>query len=81
LQRDLDDLGFSKLSREALYQRFVGRMYAVRSAPLNGLLSEQVLAEHEATAEAGVRELVKRERSEDLSDLARELQLQLKGQG
>jgi predicted ATPase len=81
LQRYLDDLGFSKVSRDPLYQQFIEKMYAVRSLPLNELLSEHELAEQEALAEAIVRELIKRERSDDLSELARELQVQLKGQG
>jgi predicted ATPase len=81
LQRYLDDLGFSKVSRDPLYQQFIEKMYAVRSLPLNELLSAQELAEQEALAEAIVRELITRERSDDLSKLARELQVQLKGRG
>jgi predicted ATPase len=81
LQRHLDDLGFSKVSRDPLYQQFIERMYAVRSLPLNELLSKYELAEQEALAEAVVRELVKRERFDNLSALAREFQVQLKGRG
>jgi hypothetical protein len=79
LQEYLDDLGFSKVSRDPLYQIFIEKMYSIRSLPLNELLTKDELEQQEALAAAVVRDLIKRERSDDLSELARELQIQLKG--
>jgi hypothetical protein len=78
LQRYLDDLGFARVSRDPLYEQFIAKMYAVRSLPLDRLLSPEELAEQEQLAEAVIRDLVKRERADGLSDLARELQIQAK---
>jgi uncharacterized protein YnzC (UPF0291/DUF896 family) len=75
LQAYLDDLGFPKVSRDPLYEQFIAKMYAVRSMPLDRILSPAELAEQEALAEAIVKDLVKRERTDDLSALARELKL------
>ena len=76
LQAYLDDLGFPKVSRDPLYEQFIAKMYAVRSLPLDRILSAEELAEQEALAEAIVKDLVKRERTDDLSALARELKIE-----
>ncbi|MES2922105.1 MAG: AAA family ATPase [Verrucomicrobiota bacterium] len=78
LQNYLEDLGFSKVSRDPLYQLFIEKMYEVRSQPLNEFLNPVELAARESQAMEIVSEIVKRERTDGLSDLARELSLQLK---
>ena len=54
-------------------------MYEARSQPLDELLTPEELAEQEKLAEAVVNELVKRERIDDLSALARTLKIQMEG--
>jgi hypothetical protein len=81
LQTYLDDLGFPKVSRDPLYEQFIAKMYAVRSMPLDRILSPAELAEQEALAEAIVKDLVKRERTDDLSAPARLLKLAAEHQG
>lgn len=73
----LDDLGFSREYRDPLYQLFIQKMYEVRSQPLTRLLTPDELSAQEALARAVVTELVKRERESELSDLAKELKLQI----
>jgi len=52
-------------------------MYEVRSQPLATLLTPEEREVQEKLAEAVVTELVKRERTDDLSDLARELKIRV----
>ena len=73
----LDDLGFSRESRDPMYQLFIQKMYEVRSQPLTELLTPEELAAQEALAQKVVTELVKKERGDELSDLAKELKIQL----
>lgn len=77
LRHYLDDLGFSREDRDPLYQLFIEKMYEARSRPLTELLSPDELAEQEALAKAIVTELLKSERTEELSELAKELKIQL----
>lgn len=79
LRDHLDDLGFSREYRDPMYQLFIQKMYEVRSQPLTTLLTPDELKAQEKLAEAVVTELVKREREEDLSALARELKAELGG--
>lgn len=79
LQEYLDDLGFSKVSRDPLYQMFIEKMYETRALPLNEILTPEELEEQEARAEEIVKAIVKTERDEELSALAKELKLQSKG--
>lgn len=79
LQDYLDDLGFSKVSRDPLYQLFIEKMYEARSQPLDVILSKEEIKQQEALAEEIVRQLVKREKTDDLSALAQELSIQFKG--
>jgi len=79
LQHYLDDLGFSKVSRDPLYHLFIEKMYQVRSQPLDKILPKDELEYQEKLAEEIIRELVKREKTEGLSALARELSIQVKG--
>lgn len=79
LRAHLDDLGFSREHRDPMYQLFIQKMYEVRAQPTTSLLSPQELKAQEQLAMAIVAELVKRERTDDLSMLARELKLQLGG--
>jgi predicted ATPase len=77
LREYLDDLGFSREYRDPMYQMFIQKMYEVRSQPLNEILSADELKAQESLAEKIVTELVKHEKTEELSDLAKELQLKL----
>jgi ABC-type multidrug transport system ATPase subunit len=79
LRDHLDDLGFSREYRDPLYQLFIQKMYEVRSQPLTKLLTPDELKAQEELAEAVVTKLVKQERESELSDLARELKVQLGG--
>lgn len=79
LRAELDDLGFSQEHRDPMYQLFMQKMAEVRALPTTSLLTPQELAAQEKLAQAIVTELVKRERVDDLSSLARELKLQLGG--
>lgn len=78
LRNHLDDLGFSREYRDPMYQLFIQKMYEVRSQPLDGLLTQEEIESQEALARAIVTELVKRERVDELSSLAKELKLQLR---
>jgi predicted ATPase len=79
LRAQLDDLGFSREHRDPMYQMFMQKMAEVRALPTTSLLTSEELAAQEQLAKAIVAELVKRERMDDLSSLARELKLQLGG--
>jgi hypothetical protein len=73
----LDDLGFSHAYRDPLYQKFIERMYATRGRPLDELFTPEEFKEHEQLASRIVEELVKREKTDELSDLAQELHLEV----
>ena len=75
LRERLDDLGFSREYRDPFYQLFIEKMYAVRSQPLDRLLTEEEKAEQEALAEKIVAEIVKTEKTDELSALAKELKV------
>lgn len=79
LRNYLEDLGFSREDRDPLYQMFIEKMYEERSQPLDKVLTPEELKAQEELAEEIVRELVKRERTDELSALAQELQIQVKG--
>ena len=79
LRAQLDDLGFSREQRDPMFQLFIQKMAEVRARPPTSLLTPHELAAQEQLATAIVAELVKRERVDDLSNLARELKLQLGG--
>jgi hypothetical protein len=73
----LDDLGFSREYRDPMYKLFIEKMYKVHSQPLNEILSPEELKAQNDLAQAIITELVKRERTTELSDLAKELKLKL----
>jgi hypothetical protein len=75
LRSQLDDLGFSREYRDPLYQLFIEKMYAVRSQPLDKLLTPAEKAAQEALAEKIVAKIVKTEKNEELSALAQELKI------
>ena len=77
LQTYLEDLGFAHESRDPLYQLFIEKMYTVKKRPLDEIMSKDELATQEKLAEKIVVELVKREKTDELSLLAQELKLQL----
>jgi hypothetical protein len=72
-----DDLGFSREHRDPLYQLFIQKMYEVRSQPLTELLTPEELQAQDALARAVVTELVKKERTDELSAVAQDLKLDL----
>lgn len=75
LRDSLDDLGFSREYRDPLYQLFIEKMYEVRSQPLDKLLTPQEKAEQETLAEKIVAKIVKTEKIDELSALAKELKI------
>ena len=75
----IEDLGFSFESRDPMYQLFLEKMYETKKLPLDQLLSEKELKEQEAIAEKIVRKLVKNEKTDDLSAIAKELDIRTKG--
>lgn len=75
LTSQLDDLGFSREYRDPFYQLFVEKMYAVRRQPLDKLLTPKEKAEQEALAEKVVAEILKKEKLDELSALAKELKI------
>lgn len=77
LRHHLDELGFSREYRDPMYQLFIQKMYEVRSQPLGKLLTPEQLKEQEELATRIVKELISRERTDDLSELAKELKLRL----
>jgi hypothetical protein len=71
----LDDLGFSREYRDPLYQKFIEQMYAVKSLPLDKILSPKQLKKQEALANKIVKKIVMTEKTEELSSLAQELKI------
>lgn len=70
LRHYLEELGFSREYRDPMYKLFVEKMYEVRSQPLSQLLTDEQLQEQEAIAEKIVKELLVKERTDELADLA-----------
>lgn len=75
----LNDLSFSTENRDPMYKSFIEKMYEVRRKPLGSLLTTEELVAQEELAQKIVAELVKEERQNKVSDLARELKIQLQG--
>lgn len=75
----LEDLGFSREYRDPMYQLFIEKMYEVRRKPLDQLLDEEELNAQNALAEQIMEQLVKAQRTDELSALARELAEKVKG--
>ncbi|MGR3958181.1 AAA family ATPase [Vibrio lentus] len=75
----LEDLGFSREYRDPMYQLFIEKMYEVRRKPLDQLLNEDELNAQNALAEQIMEQLVKAQRTDELSALARELAEKVKG--
>lgn len=67
----LEELGFSREYRDPMYQLFVQKMYEARSQPINKFLTPAELAEQVAMAEGIVKELISKERKDELSELAK----------
>lgn len=78
LQTYLEDIGFSKVSRDPLYQMFIEQIYEVRSLPLDETLTNEALEQQEALAREIITKLVNQERMDGLSSLAKELSVQQK---
>jgi len=75
----LENLGFSREYRDPMYQLFIEQMYKVRSKPISEVLTDGELEEQNRMAEQIMEQLVKAQRLEDLSSLARELAEKVQG--
>ena len=75
LRHYLDELGFSREYRDPMYQLFVQKMYEVRSQPMSQLLTPEQLKQQEDLAAKIVQELLIKERTDDISELAKALKL------
>lgn len=75
LRHYLEELGFSREYRDPLYQLFVQKMYEMRSQPMSQLLTPEQLRQQEELAARIVHELVTKERTDELSELAKALKL------
>lgn len=73
----LNDLGFRRENHDPIYQLFIQKMYEVYRRPLADFLTAEELLAEERLAQKVVAELVKKERKDNLSDLAKELNIQL----
>lgn len=78
LKNYLEDLGFTFESRDPMYQLFLEKMFEIRKIPLDRLFNEKELKAQETIAEKIVRKLVKAEKTDDLSALAKELNIRTK---
>jgi uncharacterized protein YnzC (UPF0291/DUF896 family) len=79
LKQYLDSLGYSRASRDPMYELFVEKMHQINGLPLDKLFTEEELKQQEELSERVVRELLKIENTKDLSSLAQELRIQLEG--
>ena len=78
LRKHLDDLGFTREYRDPMYQLFIEQMYEARGLPLDKLFDAKELREREELAKKIVQDLVKREKTDELSALAQELSIEVK---
>lgn len=76
LRHYLDDLGFSRENRDPMYQLFIQKMYEVRSQPMQQLLSPDELQRQEELASQIVKEIVVKERTSELANLAKVLKIE-----
>lgn len=77
LQERLEELGFGREFQDPMFQLFIEKMYENKKAPLDQVLSEEQIAQQAELADAVVKELIHKEKMDDLSDLARELKIQI----
>jgi predicted ATP-dependent endonuclease of OLD family len=77
LQKRLDELGFGYETKDPLYQFFLEKLYEHKRKPLSKVLTQQQIQEQEKLADKIVREVIHKEKMDDLSDLARELKIEL----
>jgi predicted ATPase len=77
LQKRLEELGFTRDYRDPLYQYFVERMAQIGKLPLSQVYSQEQLKEQEELAERIIKQVLHERQIDKLSDLAKELKLDL----
>ena len=77
LQKRLEELGFTRDYRDPLYQYFVERMAQIGKLPLSQVYSQEQLKEQEELAERIIKQVLHEQQIDKLSDLAKELKLDL----
>jgi predicted ATPase len=74
----LDDLGFAREYRDPDYQFYIEKIHEARSKPMDQLFTQREREDFEKLAERIVTAIVKKERTQEMSALARELHTELK---
>lgn len=77
LQQRLEELGFGREFRDPMFQLFIEKMYENKREPIENVLSPEQIEEQTQLADKIVKELIHKENMDELSDLARELKIQL----
>ena len=81
LQKKLEDLGFTRDYRDPLYQYFIERMAAIGKLPLDQVLSKKQLKKQEEIADRVIKQVLHKQHFDKLSDLAKELKLDIEKEG
>jgi predicted ATPase len=77
LQSRLEELGFGREFQDPMYQLFIEKMYEHKKQPIDKVLSKEQIEQQAELAEKIVQELIHKEKMDELSDLARELKIQI----
>jgi predicted ATPase len=77
LQNRLEELGFGREFQDPMYQLFIEKMYEHKKQPIDKVLTKEQIEQQEELAEKIVQELIHKEKMDELSDLAKELKIQL----
>ena len=77
LQERLNELGFGREFQDPMYQLFVQKMYENKKGPIENILTREQIEQQEQIADKIVKELIHKEKMDELTDLAKELKIQL----
>jgi predicted ATPase len=77
LQSHIEELGFGREFEDPMYQLFIQKMYENKKQPLDNILTSEQMKQQEQLADKIVKELIHKEKMDELSDLAKELKIQL----
>jgi len=77
LQARLEELGFGREFQDPMYQLFIEKMYENKKEPLENVLTPEQIEQQAQLADKIVKELIHKEKMDELSDLAKELKIQL----
>lgn len=77
LQAHLEESGFGREFQDPMYQLFIQKMYENKREPIEKVLSREQIEQQERLADKIVKELIHKEKMDELSDLAKELKIQL----